>query len=303
MALLAAVEAGGTAFKVAVVRAADLTSVEESVIATTSNPEETLAAVVAWLSPRGPFAAVGCAAFGPIDLNRSSPTFGFVTTTPKPGWQNFDIRGTLARAFGVPVGFDTDVNAAALAELAVPRALPVAAAAATVVYITVGTGVGVGLVVEGRPVHGLIHPEGGHFMPPRHRDETISGVCPFHGGCIEGFTCAAAASARFGVPASELASVSDSDPRWAVHAHYLAHLCSVVTLLVSPHVIILGGGLSNREIVLSIVRRELVAMLGGYIASPLITDRTGDYIVGSGLAFAGMAGAAVLAKRAAEEAQ
>jgi fructokinase len=192
----AAVEVGGT--KVLCLVGSDPDHIVAQTRIPTGKPAETLAQVLAFfqqeVSSGGPLAAIGIASFGPLELRRSHPQYGFIRTSPKPGWSEVDLVGPARRALGVPVGFDTDVNAAALGEgrWGAARGLD------TFVYLTVGTGIGVGAVVEGRVIHGLGHPEMGHLSVPHQPGDHFAGHCPFHGDCWEGMGENAAKSTRGG---------------------------------------------------------------------------------------------------------
>ena len=178
--MFAGIEAGGTKVVCAVGTGPDDLSAVMSIATTT--PAETLERTIAHLQAQPPGDAIGIASFGPVDLHRDSPTYGSITSTPKPGWRDTDVVGAVRAAFDVPVGFDTDVNGAALAEgrWGAARGLD------TFVYVTVGTGIGGGAVVSDRVVHGLLHPEMGHLMVRRHPDDRYAGACPYHGDCLEG---------------------------------------------------------------------------------------------------------------------
>jgi len=270
-ALIGGVEAGGTKFVCAVGRGREV--VAETRIATTS-PAETLAATLAFFEDHGPLAAVGLASFGPVDLDARSPTYGFITTTPKPGWAQTDVVGPLRRALGVPVAFDTDVNAAALAEQRWGAARDVA----SVVYVTVGTGIGGGAVVNARPVHGLAHPEMGHARIPHDRAaDPFAGACPHHGDCWEGLAAAPALAARWGVPPE---SLPDDHPAWELEARYLALGLVNVILTLSPERVVLGGGVLARAGLLERVRSNVRTLINGYVRSadivaPALGDRSG----------------------------
>ena len=186
-----ALEAGGTKMVCAI---GDETGrILEQISIPTTRPEETLPAIVDWFSGRG-MTALGVACFGPIDLRRSSPTYGYITTTPKPGWADFDIVGTLQKALAVPVGFDTDVNGSLLGEVSYGQAQGLTDA----VYITIGTGIGAGILSGGRLVHGMLHPEFGHIPMVRHPEDHYQGHCPYHGSCFEGMASGPAIEARWG---------------------------------------------------------------------------------------------------------
>jgi len=247
------------------------------------------------------FDALGVASFGPVDLDPTSSHYGYITTTPKPGW-GFTPLLKAFEGLGVPVGFDTDVNAPAFSEATIgghSGQNKITSCA----YITVGTGVGVGIVVGGIPVHGLVHPEAGHLLVPRRQDDlstAFKGTCPFHGDCVEGLVATGALAARLNIPASDLPKLADSDPVWEITGHYLAALCANLILTVSPSVIVLGGGVLNRECLYDIVRKKTLELLKGYIKSPQLTpERIEKYIVRSKFGNnAGLVGALELAKAA-----
>ncbi|KAL3660715.1 hypothetical protein V7S43_014118 [Phytophthora oleae] len=266
MACFAGVEVGGTTWVVAIAEDHPENILEKFEVDTTT-PEATMGAVVDWLKERK-FDSIGIASFGPVDLNKKSPTYGYITSTPKPNWGNTDVVGVFKRAFpDVPIGFDTDVNAPALYEVAYGGHGDISSA----VYITVGTGVGVGVCTNGNAIHGFMHPEGGHIIvPPAPQDiETnFKGVCPFHGNCIEGMVASGSISARTGVDRRDLANITDDDPVWDTIAHYLANLCINVTFLTSPDVIVIGGGIARREKLFELIREKFVARVNKYGQQP-----------------------------------
>ena len=270
-ALFGGMEAGGTKFLCAVGRGPD-TAAETRIPTTT--PAETLGAAITFFEKHGPLAALGVASFGPVDLDPRSTTWGFITTTPKPGWAHTDVVGPLRRALRVPVAFETDVNAAALAE----QRWGAARDAASVVYVTVGTGIGGGAVVNGRPVHGLVHPEMGHQRVPHDRaSDPFPGVCPHHGDCWEGLAAAPALAARWGAPPE---SLPDDHPAWDLEARYLALGLANLLLTLSPERLVLGGGVMSRPGLLPRVRTLVDEIVGGYvptavIAPPALGDRSG----------------------------
>src|SRR5438094_1780467 len=288
MMLVGGVEAGGTKFVCAVGRGPDDVRAEARLATTT--PAETLARVVAFFREHAPLAAVGVASFGPVDLDPRSPAFGSITTTPKPGWQHVDLVGPLRRALGVPVRIETDVNAAALAEHRRGAARDVA----TLVYVTVGTGIGGGILVNGQPVHGLLHPEVGHVRVPHdHAADPFAGTCPHHGDCWEGLASGPALAARWRQPSERL---PDAHPAWDLEAGYLALGLVNVILTVSPERIVLGGGVMARTQLFPLIRAEIVRLLGGYLQSPALGERIDDYLVPPTLGDrAGVLGALVLA--------
>lgn len=294
--LLGGVEAGGT--KVVCVVGTTIDDVRAETRIPTTTPAETLGQVVRFFEnvaqAHGPLAAIGVGSFGPIDLHASSPTFGAITATPKPGWAGTDVVGTLRRACGVPVGFDTDVNAAALGEWrhGAARGLD------TFVYLTVGTGIGGGGLVGGRLLHGLVHPEMGHLRVPHDRAaDPFPGVCPFHGDCLEGLASGPALAARWGAPAEALEA---GHPAWALEAHYLALALHNIVCTVSPQRIVIGGGVMAQSGLLPRVRAGLATLLNGYVQAPAVVERMDEYVVAPQLGDrAGIAGALVLAAQRA----
>lgn len=265
--LVGGVEAGGTKFVCAV--GTGPTDVRADVHVPTTTPGETLARVVDFFTRRaeGVPAAVGVASFGPIDRDPRSPTFGFITTTPKAGWRDADVVGPLRRLLGVPVAFDTDVNGAALAEhrWGAGRGLDV------LVYVTVGSGIGGGAVVYGRVLHGLVHPEMGHLRVPHDREaDPFPGSCPYHGDCLEGLASGPAMHARWGAPPERL---PPDHPGWTLETEYLAQGLAGIVAVLSPQRIVVGGGVARAPQLLPRVRARLAALLGGYVRAPLLGDR------------------------------
>lgn len=283
------VEAGGTKFVCAVGTGPG--ALEAEARFPTTSPDETIGRVLAFFEPwRDRLAAVGVGSFGPVDLDPASPTRGFITTTPKPGWAMVDLRGRIARALGVPVAFDTDVNAAALGEHLWGAARDVA----SLVYVTVGTGIGGGALVEGRLLHGLVHPEMGHVRVPRAPGDRFPGACPYHGDCLEGLASGPALARRWGRPAEEL---PDDHEAWPTLARELGLALATIVCTLSPRRIVVGGGVAQRAPVLPLVRAELARALAGYVRSPALEGSLEGYVVAPGLgARAGVLGALALAQ-------
>lgn len=252
----AAIELGGTKALCAVGEGHDRLVAECRV--ETQDPEGTLAAITSFFAPhRARISALGVASFGPLELDPAAANFGALLRTPKAGWSGFALRSELQAALQVPVAIDTDVNAAAIAE----QRWGSAQNADPCVYITVGTGIGVGVVIDGKPLHGLVHPELGHL--PIQADANFAGICPFHGNCcIEGVASAPALRARLGVAPD---AVADDHPVWDVEARYLAQLVSTCVLAYSPKRIVLGGGVLARNGLLNRVQREVLTTLGDYV--------------------------------------
>jgi fructokinase len=263
-------------------------------IPTGSDPDATLARIETALrdgiSAHGPIAALGIASFGPIDLARCSKTYGSITSTAKPGWRNTPITARLAQAFRVPVGFDTDVNGAALAEGRWGAAQDLTDFA----YVTVGTGIGVGLVVGGRPACGFTHSELGHIRVARYPGDDWPGACVFHGDCVEGLASGTAISARAGMAAHGLPADSQD---WKYVAHALAQLLHTLVLATAPRRIMIGGGVAEgRPELLREVRQQLVKSLNGYLDLDGLVGSMDAYVVPPGLgALAGPLGSLALA--------
>ena len=291
MTLYGGIEAGGTKVVCAVGTGPDdLRAVERF---PTTTPEETLGRAVAFFEAQPePVAAVGIGSFGPVDVDPGSPGWGHVTTTPKPGWQGADVVGPVRRGLGVPVGFDTDVNAAALAE----RRWGAARGLDTFVYLTVGTGIGGGGLVGGRRILGLTHPEMGHLRVPRVPGDDFAGVCPYHGDCWEGLASGPAIEARWGAAPPELPPDHEA---WPLEARTLAFGVVNLVLTVSPQRVIVGGGVMGQERLFPLVRAEVQRLLNGYVQVPALLDGIDAFVVPPGLGDrAGVLGALALAREA-----
>ena len=282
--LYGGVEAGGTKWVCATGTAPDDLRAIETFATTT--PAETLARAVDFFTRNSGISALGVGSFGPLDLRA-----GRITTTPKAGWADTDVVSTLRETLGVPVAFDTDVNAAALGE----QRWGAAQGLDTFCYFTVGTGIGGGVMAGGRLVHGLVHPEIGHLLIPHDRArDPFDGGCPFHGDCFEGLASGSAIRQRWGKPAEEL---GDRNEVWELEAQYLALGVVNVTFAFSPQRVILGGGVMKQPALLPLVRARAQELLGGYIAG--LSEGLDDYIVGPGLGDrAGVLGAIELARQA-----
>nr|WP_300769668.1 ROK family protein [uncultured Acetatifactor sp.] len=267
--LIGGIEAGGTKMVCAV--GDENGVVKDRTSFPTRQPEETFADMIAYYR-NWDIQALGIGCFGPLDLNRQSRTYGYITKTPKPGWGNCDIVGAFKDALGVPVGFDTDVNGAVLGEVTWGAAKGLDSA----IYITIGTGVGVGVYVNGGLLHGLVHPEGGHILLIRHPKDTYEGKCPFHKNCVEGLAAGPSIEARWGKKAAELA---DRDEVWEMEAYYIAQAITDYILSYSPQKIILWGGVMHQEKLFGMVRKEVLNLLNGYVAHEMITEHIDQYIV------------------------
>lgn len=300
--LIAAIEAGGTKIVCGLGTGPQHLIAEHRVPTTT--PEETLEAVSHWLSKakaeHGPIAAIGIGSFGPVDLNPASETYGFITSTPKPGWQQTDVVGFFKNRFRVPVGFDTDVNAAVLAEYLWGAGQGMD----PLVYITVGTGVGGGVLVNGQLLHGLLHPEIGHLaVPPPQNSLAIQRECqcPFHKSCVEGYVSGPALAKRWGVRADAL---PPDHPAWEEMADVMAYALMNLCLTLSPRRIILGGGVMSQPHLIPMIRGRLLHHLNGYLMVPQLGHDIDQFIVAPGLGgHAGLLGSLALGRMALDQAR
>ncbi len=263
----------------------------------TTTPTETIdRAVQFFAGHRQLIDGLGVGSFGPIDAHQSSPTWGQITTTPKPGWAHTDLVAALQSALELPVAFDTDVNASALAE----AQWGAGTGLGTFCYVTVGTGIGAGVMANGRLVHGLLHPEVGHMRIPHDRArDPFEGVCPFHGDCWEGLASGEALRQRWGRPAHDLTT----SEAWELEAEYLALALVNLIFTLSPQRIIMGGGVPKHEGLLQLVRVRVRELLCGYVDVPELSSAAGieQYIVAPALGDdAGVLGAIKLAQLRAD---
>jgi fructokinase len=289
--LYAGIEAGGTKFNCIVANGPEDIRAEARFATTT--PDETLGQVLDFLAPYRPsLAGVGIGCFGPVDLDPRSAAWGFITSTPKPGWQQVDVAGPVRRALDLPVAFDTDVNAAAIGE----GRWGAAQGLDHFIYLTIGTGIGGGAVVAGRPLHGLVHPEMGHIrLPHDWTADPYAGHCPYHGDCFEGLASGPALKARWGAPAESLPA---DHPAWTLEAHYVALALASFICTLSPQRLILGGGVMTGSHLFPLIRREVQQLLNGYVRAPAVEEAIDDYIVPPALGGrAGVLGSLALAQR------
>ncbi|MEO0057774.1 MAG: hypothetical protein RIT17_1247 [Pseudomonadota bacterium] len=255
--MLGAIEAGGTKFVLAVGPAPDSILARHTI--PTRDPANTLAEAAAWFAAQGQLDALGIGSFGPVELDRAAPHWGFITNTPKPGWADCDIAGFFARELGVPVGFDTDVNAAALAEYRAAED----EGCRSLAYLTIGTGIGGGLVIGGEPVHGIAHPEMGHIYPRRHpADQTFAGICPHHGDCLEGLASGPAIAARWGTSLSQLPSGHEAHD---IIADYIAQACHTLFASLATERVVIGGGVAKTAGLIERVAARTVQLVAGYL--------------------------------------
>lgn len=290
-----ALEAGGTKMVLSVMD--ETGNVQDQTRVPTKTPEETMPEMIAFFAAHS-ISALGIGGFGPLNLDRRSPRYGSIMETPKTAWRHFPLLQAFRDPLQVPVGLDTDVNAAALAE----ACLGAAKGKENCLYVTVGTGIGGGVIIHGKPVHGLMHPEIGHIsVVPEPDDPMPRGVCPYHPHCLEGLASGPAIEKRWGKPGAEL---PPDHPAWELESAYLAQLCANAVLSFSPEVIILGGGVMQQKFLLPMIRERVLQLLNGYIAHPAIVSEMENYIVEPGLGTkSGITGAFLLAREAEKECQ
>lgn len=297
--LFGGIEFGGTK-TVCAVGYGDGTVLDEVRFPTGTNPPENIAQCVEFFRKHGPIEALGVGTFGPCDPNPLSPTYGYITTTPKPGWANYNVVGALEQALpGVPIGFSTDVNVAALGELIHGAGKGLT----SIVYITIGTGIGGGAIVGSQLLGGLVHPEMGHIRIPRPQSEIeqFAGICAYHGDCFEGIASGPALEARWGTPAQDIGPENERHSQlWDLEADYVAYALHNFILTLSPQLIVIGGGVGERKDLHKRLRKRLLRSLNGYVPNPTITERIKTYIVPPALGNqSGGLGAIELARRVA----
>jgi fructokinase len=293
MSLFGGIEAGGTKFVCAV--GTNPNDLHDEIRFKTTSPEETIQCAINYFKKQNSkeqLSAIGIGAFGPVDLNKKSSTYGYMTKTPKPGWENFDFYRKMRDALNVQVGFDTDVNAAALGE----HKWGAAQGLTDFIYLTIGTGIGGGGMINGKLLHGLQHPEMGHiFIPHDFKTDPYLGKCPFHKDCFEGLASGPAIKERWGEPGE---SLSDNHKAWDLEAQYIALALVNYIGTLSPQRIIIGGGVVERKIILALIHKKVKNMLNNYIQVKEITENIENYIVTPGLGNkAGILGAIALAKQ------
>ncbi len=285
---LGALEAGGTKMVCAI--GDESGEIYEQVSIPTETPEITMPKLIAYFEEKK-IEALGIGCFGPIDPDKKSETYGYITSTPKLAWADYNIVGTMEKSFKVPVGFDTDVNGSVLGEVTFGQAK----GKNCVVYVTIGTGVGAGIYIEGKLLHGMLHPEAGHILLSKREDDTYEGKCPYHKTCLEGLAAGPAIQARWGRKAAEL---KDDARVWDLEAYYIAQALVDYILILSPQMIILGGGVMHQEQLFPQIRSYVKKMMNGYIKTKEMADLD-HYIVPASLHDdQGIMGALELGRRA-----
>ncbi len=288
---LGALEAGGTKMVCAV--GDETGKIYEQISIPTETPEITVPKLIDYFK-KAEVDALGIGCFGPIDPDKSSKTYGYITSTPKLAWADYNIVGAFEKALGVPVGFDTDVNGSVLGEVTFGQAK----GKKCVIYVTIGTGVGVGVFIEGKLLHGMLHPEAGHVHIQKREDDAYEGKCPYHKTCLEGLAAGPAVEARWGQKAVEL---KDRKEVWDLEAYYIAQALSGYILTLSPEMIILGGGIMHQEQLFPLIRNYVKEMLNGYIKTDEI-ENIDSYIVPASLHDdQGIMGCLELGRRALKE--
>ena len=269
---LGALEAGGTKMVCAI--GDENGNIFEQVSIPTTTPEETMPKLISYFKDKE-IEALGIGCFGPIDPDPRSKTYGYITSTPKLAWADYNIVGAFKEALGCPVGFDTDVNGSVLGEVTFGQAKD----KSCVIYITIGTGIGAGIYIEGKLLHGMLHPEAGHVLMHRRDDDSYEGKCPYHKTCFEGLAAGPAIEERWGRKAFEL---KDRDEVWDLEAYYIAEALSNYILTLSPEMIILGGGVMHQEQLFPLIRKHVAEMLNGYIKTEEL-ENIESYIVPASL--------------------
>lgn len=283
-----ALEAGGTKMVCAIGEEHGI--ILEQVSIPTRNPKETIPDIINYFVDKD-IVALGIGAFGPIDVIEGSKTYGYILDTPKLAWRNFDLVGSIQKELNLPIGLDTDVNGSCLGEVT----FGCAKGLDSVIYVTIGTGVGVGIYVNGKLLHGMLHPEAGHVLLPKHPEDGYHGKCPYHINCFEGLAAGPAMEERWGKKAFELV---ERDEVWELEAFYIAQALVNYILTLAPRIIILGGGVMHQTQLFPLIRRNVKKLLGGYLNSKEINDLE-QYIVPSSLNDnQGIMGCIELAKKA-----
>lgn len=283
-----AIEAGGTKMVCAVGTGEGY--ILEQTTFPTRDPAETIGQLFAFFQDKR-IAALGVGSFGPVDLKTESPTYGQILNTPKLAWRHFDLAGVLQRALMIPIGIDTDVNAACLGEITYGYAQGLK----NVVYLTIGTGIGAGIAVNGNLLHGMLHPEAGHILVKTHPEDSYPGICPYHKGCFEGMASGPAIEERWGAKA---AGLQDHTKVWEFESYYIGQALVNYIMVLSPERIILGGGVMKQKQLFPLVRTQVVRLINGYLKTKELNDLD-NYIVSNSLGDnQGILGALEIAKRA-----
>lgn len=270
--LYGALEAGGTKMVCAI--GDENGKIMEQVSIPTTTPDETMPKIIDYFKDKD-IKAIGIACFGPIDLNKNSETYGYITSTPKTAWKNFDIVGYTKKALNIPVGFDTDVNGSLLGEITYGCAKGLTDA----IYLTIGTGIGGGVMSNGKLLHGMLHPELGHTIVAKSAADKGASVCPFHDSCLEGLAAGPSIEKRWGKSAKEL---TDNAEVWELEAEYIGTALVNFCMTLSPQKIILGGGVMHQTHLFPLIRKVFKEKMAGYILTKELDDLD-NYIVPASL--------------------
>jgi fructokinase len=272
--LYGGIEGGGTKFACAVGNGPG--NIVDEIRFPTTTPQETLERVCIFFTPyirQASIKAIGLGSFGPVDVDPASPTYGYITTTPKPNWANTNILGILQKELGVPIAMDMDVAASAMGEFIWGANQDLDPS----MYLTVGTGIGGSYILNGKPLRGLVSLEMGHVrIPHDEKLDPFKGSCPYHGDCFEGLASGPAIQARFGKRGETLA---DNDPFWELEAGYIAYALANYIFTFPPKKIVLGGGVLRKDFLYNRVRSRLYGILNKYLNHPLLTSQLDRYIV------------------------
>lgn len=274
--IFGAVELGGT--KITVIAAINLKTIISKKVFPTLSPKETLQDIIEFfksvlIGDTYKYEAIGVGSFGPLDLNPESRTYGYITSTPKQGWQFINIKKEIESTLNTVVYLETDVNASALGEFFLYPENKIK----NLVYITIGTGIGAGIIINGKIVHGMVHPEFGHIrIPHDYRQDPFPGICPFHRDCFEGLASGPAMTERWQQPPEKLPT---DHIAWELEAEYIAYAIANLICTISPEIIVFGGGVMQRPLLLKMIQSKTRCVLSGYIKSKSLDENISDYIV------------------------
>lgn len=257
------IDAGGTKWACAIGTSPD--DIRDATIIPTTKPEETLSRVadffIGWMKKGHQLRAIGVSSFGPLIRDLNHPRWGHLHNAPKLGWEHASIGPTLTNRIGVPVGMDTDVNGAALAE----HAWGNGAGLTDITYITIGTGIGGAIIANNKLVVGKMHSELGHFRPQRHVSDDFTGMCIYHTDCYEGLASGPAIEMSTGMHPSKLPRDHEC---WKFVAYYIGQLCNTVFHITSSERIVLGGGVMENIDLIEDIRSCVIAEMGEYLSHP-----------------------------------
>lgn len=270
--IFGALEAGGTKMVLAI--GDENGNIIEQKSIPTKKPENTIPHIVEFFKGKD-IKALGIGSFGPIDLDKKSDTYGYITSTPKLEWANFDFVGNMKSLLNIPIGFDTDVNASALGEATWGSTKGFESS----IYITIGTGIGLGVYLNNSLLHNMLHPEGGHILLTKHPQDSFEGICPYHPNCLESLASGPAIEKRWGKKAYQ---IPDTDFAWELEAYYIAQAIINYILTLSPHRIVLGGGVMHQKHLFPLIRKNVTKLLNDYIKTKEIKD-INNYIIPSTL--------------------